>query len=344
MEGKTDSDGRTATAIEVIAGHDLSGKHAVVTGGYSGIGYETVRALAAAGAHVVLVGREPATGVQAADRLRRETGNEAIDFSRLDLSSLAAVRQWAAKFVDAGIPLHILINNAGTMRPPQQRTADGLESHLAVNHLAHFVLTIGLLPCLEDAGNARVVCLSSSGHRRSDIHYEDPNYDHRAYDPAEAYGQSKTANALFAVGLSGRYADRGVSANAVMPGGIRTQLMRNLGHDEFLARGWIDADGNDLRTDWKTTEQGAATSVWAAVASELQGVGGKYLEDCAIATPLTRPDQPLRGHYHPYALDAENAERLWELSEQLSTLRHQSGRRHLDVPRSYSTTRPAEKD
>jgi NAD(P)-dependent dehydrogenase (short-subunit alcohol dehydrogenase family) len=178
-------------------------------------------------------------------------------------------------------------------------------------------LALGLLPCLEAAGDARVVCLSSSGHRRSDIHYEDPNYDHRAYDPAEAYGQSKTANALFAVGFTARYLASGLTANAVMPGGIRTALMRNLGRDEFLARGWIDADGNDLRTDWKTPEQGAATTIWAAVAPELDGVGGRYLEDCAITTPLARPDQPLRGHYHPYALDPNNAERLWELSERL---------------------------
>lgn len=309
--------GQTITAAEVIAGHDLSGMNAVVTGGYSGVGFETVRALALAGARVLIAGRDRGKGAAAVAQLRDATGNQRIAFSQLDLGSLATVKQWAAKFIADGTPLHILVNNAGVMRPPQQRTVDGLESHLAVNHLAHFTLTLGLLPCLEAAGEARVICLSSSGHRRSDIHYEDPNYEHRKYDPTEAYGQSKTANALFAVGLSARYGDSGLAANAVMPGGIQTALMRNLGHDEFLARGWIDADGNDLRTDWKTPQQGAATTIWAAVAPELRGIGGKYLEDCAISTPLESPEQPLRGHYHPYAVDPDNAERLWALSERL---------------------------
>jgi hypothetical protein len=186
-------------------------------------------------------------------------------------------------------------------------------------------LTLGLLPCLEAAGKARVICLSSSAHRRSDIHYEDPNYDRRPYDPAEAYGQSKTANALFVVGFSSRFAH--LSANAVMPGAIRSGLMRHLSEAEFRARGWADAEGNDIRQGWKSPEQGAATTIWAAVAPELQGVGGKYLEDCAIATPLAGADQPrggqydpqgsLRGHYLPYALDTDNAERLWALSEEL---------------------------
>ena len=224
-------------------------------------------------------------------------------------------------------PLHILVNNAAVMWPPEQRTAEGLESHFGVNHLAHFALTIGLLPSLQAAGDARVISLSSSAHRRSDIDYEDPNYDRRPYDPAEAYGQSKTANALFVVGFSARFAGPHLSANAVMPGAISSGLMRNLSEAEFRARGWSDAEGNDLRQGWKSPEQGAATTIWAAVAPELQGVSGKYLEDCAIATPLARdrstarrPIQPTRaapGHYLPYALDAENAERLWMLSERM---------------------------
>jgi NAD(P)-dependent dehydrogenase (short-subunit alcohol dehydrogenase family) len=320
-------DGRTATAAEIVAGHDLTGTDAVVTGGYGGVGYETSRALASAGARVVIAGRDPGKGADALDRLTAETGNEEIVFSQLDLGSLASVEAWAREYVAGGRPLHLLVNNAGVMWPPQRRTEDGFESHLAVNHLAHFALTVGLLPCLQAAGDARVICLTSSGHRRSDINYEDPNYDRRHYDPAEAYGQSKTANALFAVGFSARFAGPHPTANAVMPGGIRTDLMRNLTEAEFRARGWIDADGNDLREGWKSPEQGAATTIWAAVAPELQGVSGKYLEDCAIATPLAGADRPLggnydpqmslRGHYQSYALDPDNAERLWTLSERL---------------------------
>ena len=321
------TNGRTATAAGMIAGHDLSGKETIVTGGYGGVGYETVKALASAGARVVIAGRDPGRGGDAVARLQADTENEQIVFGQLDLGSLASVQKWAGEYVASGKPLHILVNNAGVMWPPQQRTGEGLESHLAINHLAHFALTVGLLPCLEAAGDARVICLSSSAHRRSDIHYEDLNYDRRPYEPAQAYGQSKTANALFAVGFSARYAGPRLTANAVMPGAIRTGLMRNLGEGEFRARGWIDAEGNDLREGWKTPEQGAATTIWAAVAPELQGVSGKYLEDCAIATPLLDADRPLgghynphgqlRGHYQPYALDPENAERLWTLSERL---------------------------
>jgi NAD(P)-dependent dehydrogenase (short-subunit alcohol dehydrogenase family) len=321
------TDGRTATAAEMIAGHDLTGKVAIVTGGYGGVGYETVKALAGAGARIVIAGRDPAKGADAVSRVRAETGNQSIVFDQLDLSSLAVVQTWARKYAAGGEPLHILVNNAAVMWPPAQRTADGFESHLAINHLAHFALTLGLLPCLEAAGDARVICLSSSAHRRSDIHYEDPNYDRRPYDPAEAYGQSKTANALFAVGFSARFAGSHLTANAVMPGAIRTGLMRHLSQDEFRARGWIDTEGNDLREGWKTPEQGAATTIWAVVAPALEGVTGKYLEDCAIATPLVRADRPLGGHYdprgqlrdhyQPYALDPGNAERLWTLSERM---------------------------
>jgi NAD(P)-dependent dehydrogenase (short-subunit alcohol dehydrogenase family) len=316
-----------APAAETIAGHDLTGKETIVTGGYGGVGYETAKALASAGARVVVVGRDPAKGAAAAARLQDETGNDKIVFSHLDLGSLAAADRWGRDYGASGPPLHILVNNAAVMWPPQHRTGEGLEPHLAINHLAHFVLTVGLLPCLEAAGDARVICLSSAAHRRSDMHYDDPNYDRRPYDRAEAYGQSKTANALFVVGFSARFAGPQLTANAVMPGAIRSGLMRHLGDAEFRARGWADAEGNDLRQGWKSPEQGAATTVWAAVAPEMQGVSGKYLEDCAIATPLPGADQPLggqydpqgpiRGHYQPYALDPDNAERLWALSERL---------------------------
>jgi NAD(P)-dependent dehydrogenase (short-subunit alcohol dehydrogenase family) len=306
------------TAAQVIAGHDLTGKETVVTGGYSGIGYETAKALAQGGARVVIAGRDPVKGPRAVAELQAATGNEKIVFRQLDLSSIESATTWARKHVATGKPLHILVCNAAVMAPPLQRTVEGFESQFGINHLAHFALTIGLLPCLREAGDARVVILASSGHRRSDINYEDPNYLRRPYNPSEAYGQSKTANALFAVGFTARHGSPTLTANAVMPGGIHTQLTRHLSDDELRARGWMDASGQFVAPDgWKTPEQGSATSIWAAVAPELQGVSGKYLEDCAIAQPWTEPGPPPRGYYLPYALDPDSADRLWSLSERL---------------------------
>lgn len=309
--------GATATAAEIIAGHDLTGKEAIVTGGYSGIGYETSKALASTGARVVIAGRDATKGEAAVARLKEATGNEKIVFRPLDLSSLESVTDWARRHVATGKPLHILINNAGIMAAPLQRTDDGFEAQFGVNHLAHFALTLGLLPCLRIAGGARVICLSSAAHRRSDIDYDDPNYEHRPYDRWQAYGQSKTANALFAVGFAAHHAGEGLTVNCVMPGAIHTDLMRHMNRAEMDSRGWLDADGNFNSDGWKTPEQGAATSIWAAVAPELTGTSGRYLEDCAIAEPWTQGGPPPRGHYLPYALDPGSAERLWEVSHKL---------------------------
>jgi NAD(P)-dependent dehydrogenase (short-subunit alcohol dehydrogenase family) len=234
----------------------------------------------------------------------------------LDLGSLESVTTWARKHVATGKPLHILVNNAGVMATPLSSTMDGFEAQFGINHLAHFAFTIGLLPCLRAAGGARVVCLTSSAHRRSDIDYDDPNFRHRPYDPWQAYGQSKMANALFAVGFTARYGGQGMTANAVMPGAIHTGLQRHLSPDDLRRRGWLGASGTAVSAGWKTPEQGAATTIWAAVAEELDGVGSRYLEDCAIAAPWDRDGHPPRGHYLPYAMDPGNAERLWELSEQ----------------------------
>jgi NAD(P)-dependent dehydrogenase (short-subunit alcohol dehydrogenase family) len=293
-----------ATAREVIRGHDLTGMNVIVTGGTAGLGAETVRVLAEAGASVV-----------AASRSSGPDGPPGpAEFAELDLASLASVdafvRSWDR-------PLHLLIDNAGVMRTPFGLTADGFERQFGVNHLGHFALTTGLLPALRDAGRARVVVLTSRGHRRGDVDFDDPNYHRRPYDPWEAYGQSKTANALFAVGLT----RRGVPANAVAPGAIQTGLMRHMPHDELSERGWLDADGNRiLRPDpaWKTVEEGAATTVWAAVAPELEGIGGAYLDNCAIAAPWTGDGEVPHGSYLPYALDPDHAERLWTLSEKLT--------------------------
>lgn len=309
------------TAAEVVAGHDLTGKETIVTGGYGGLGYETAKALARAGARVVLAGRDRTRGEVAATRLRQATGNEKVVFRPLDLGSLESVTTWARKHVATGKPLHILVDNAGVMATPLRRTADGFESQFGINDLAHFAFTLGLLPCLRNAGGARVVVVTSSAHRRSDVDYDDPNYLHRRYEPWQAYGQSKTANALFAAGFAEHVDAPGVTANAVMPGAIRTGLQRHLGPADLRRRGWAREDGSLVTEGWKTPEQGAATTVWAAVAAELDGVTGRYLEDCTVAAPWTGPGELPRGHYLPYALDPENAHRLWELSERLVAVR-----------------------
>jgi NAD(P)-dependent dehydrogenase (short-subunit alcohol dehydrogenase family) len=237
-----------------------------------------------------------------------------VSFGMLDLSSLEAVRHFAHRWGDRR--LNLLINNAGVMACPLSRTVDGLEMQIGTNHFGHFLLSVLLAPNLVDGAEhsghrSRLVSLSSIGHRRSPVNFEDPNYLTRPYDKWEAYGQAKTANSLFAVGFDKRFRDKGVNANAVMPGGIMTPLQRHLPIEEQKALGWIDEAGKP-RDGFKTTEQGAATSVWAAVGDELEGVGGLYLEDCNQAVPWSK-EQPWVG-VMPHALDPEAAERLWALS------------------------------
>jgi len=310
----------TSTAAEVIAGHDLTGTEAIVTGGAAGLGAETARVLAAAGARVVIAVRNRARGEAATERLREQTGRTDIECRELDLASLASIRAFTADYLATGRPLHLLVNNAGVMATPLARTADGFESQFGVNHLGHFALATGLLPALRAAGTARVVALSSRAHRRGNMDFADPNYHHRPYDRWEAYGQSKTANGLFAVGLTERHLGDGITANAVMPGAIMTDLQRHLAADDLHEMGWANEQG-EKHTDlsgWKTVEQGAATTVWAATAPELAGVGGLYLDDCAVAQPWTTDEVPPTGHYLPYLLDPRRADRLWELSLQLT--------------------------
>ena len=306
------------TPARVVAGdHDLSGRNVVVTGGASGIGYETAKALAAAGADVMLAVRDRVAGEKAAVAINEAIGADKVVAGTLDLASLSSV----GSFVDAwgDQPLDILINNAGVMATPLLRTAEDLELQIGTNHFGHFVLTVGLTRALLNASDedrlARVVALSSIGHRRSDINWDDPNYLSRPYDKWEAYGQSKTANSLFAVGYNARFEEHGITANAVMPGGIMTPLQRYLPKEEMVAMGWMDEEGN-VREGFKTPEQGASTSVWAAVGEELEGIGGLYLEDCAEAPPWS-PDNPMKG-VMPYAIDPESAERLWALSEEIT--------------------------
>ncbi len=306
--------GARSTALEVIAGHDLHGHEAIVTGGASGIGVETVRALAAAGARVVIAARDRAKADGVAQDVRGSTGSNAVEVGDLDLGSLASVRRFVDGYLAQGRPLHILINNAGIMATPLAYTEDGFESQFSTNHIGHFALTVGLLPALKTAGTARVVSLSSIGHRRDGIHFDDLNFRQRPYEPFTGYGQSKTANALFAVGLTERHAADGITANAVMPGGILTGLQKHMSREEQMALGWFGESGTP-NPRFKSTEQGAATSIWAAVAPDLEGVGGRYLEDCAIAEPWTA-ERPMSG-YMPYALDPDDARRLWSVSEDL---------------------------
>jgi NAD(P)-dependent dehydrogenase (short-subunit alcohol dehydrogenase family) len=301
--------GFTSTAAEVVAGVDLSGKRAIVTGASSGIGVETARALAGAGAEVTLAVRNAEAGERVADEIRQDTGNGAVTVGALELSDLTSVRAFAAAWSG---PLDILVNNAGVMAIQELTlSASGHEMQFATNHLGHFALTLGLHDALAAASSARVVSVSSGGHLRSPVVFDAIDYAFRDYDPFGAYGQSKTANVLFAVEATRRWASDGIVANALMPGGIATPLQRHL-PDGYAAQALetFRAAG----TDFKSVEQGAATSVLLAASPILEGVGGRYFEDCNEAVRVDRRGKPGQGGVAPYALDPANAERLWELS------------------------------
>jgi NAD(P)-dependent dehydrogenase (short-subunit alcohol dehydrogenase family) len=300
--------GAASTAAEVVAGIDLTGKRVVVTGGGSGIGVETVRALAGAGAEVTIAVRQREQGETAARDVASTTGSERVLVAELDLADQASVRRFTSAWQG---PLDILIDNAGVMASPLRRTPEGWELQFATNHLGHFALARGLRGALAETGG-RVVALSSSAHLRSPVVFEDIHFEHRAYDPWVAYGQSKTADALFAVEGSKRWAADGISVNALHPGAIRTNLQRHVSDDD-LARMVREGGGDPNKVPWKTVEQGAATSVLVATSPLLDGVGGRYFENCNEA----EPNQPgTRTGVAAYALDPEAAERLWEVSEE----------------------------
>jgi NAD(P)-dependent dehydrogenase (short-subunit alcohol dehydrogenase family) len=303
--------GMRSTAAEVIDGIDLHGKTAIVTGATSGLGIETARALAGAGAEVFIPARNLEKGETVADGIRAAVAGANIHVLELDLSDFASIRRFTDEFLALGKPIHILINNAAIMACPLARTPEGFESQFATNHLGHFLFT-GRLASALAGGSARVVSLSSIGHRLSPVHFEDIHFEKRPYDKWLAYGQAKTANSLFAVELNNRIAPHGGTANAVHPGGIMTGLQQHLTTEEMTAMGWIDSEGK-LNALFKTVEQGAATSVWAAVAPELAGHGGLYLEDCNQAEPAA-PEKPYSG-VHAHAIDPDAAARLWVESE-----------------------------
>ena len=303
----------TSTTDEVIAGIDLSGKIAVVTGASAGLGVETARTLAGAGAEVILMARDEAKVSAVVESLRRELPSASVEHRLLDLADLASVRAAASDLLEEFPRIDLLINNAGVMACPQGLTADGFELQFGTNHLGHFLFTCLLVPALLRAVPARVVNLSSRGHQFSDVDFEDPNFARRDYDKWIAYGQSKTANVLFSVALNRRLAGRGVTANAVHPGAIVTELGRYLEPGDIEEIQSRDKGSGSFR--YKTVPQGAATTVWAATARELEGRGGLYLEDCRIGEPTTRDD--LSGGVTAYAVDQSAAEKLWELSNRL---------------------------
>jgi NAD(P)-dependent dehydrogenase (short-subunit alcohol dehydrogenase family) len=312
-----------STAADVIKGVDLTGKTAVVTGGYSGIGLATVRTLREAGAQVVV----PARNTEGAREALRDL--EGVQVEALDLVEPASIDAFAERFLATGRPLHLLVNNAGVMATPLTYDARGNELQFAVNHLGHFRLTTRLWPALAAAGGARVVALTSRGHRYSPVVFDDLRFEHRDYEPFLAYGQSKTANALFAVELDRRGREEGIRAFSVHPGAILdTGLIRHLDDAALQAAGVRQVDGHwvlgtGTGRPMKTVEQGAATTVWCATSPALDGLGGVYCEDCDVSPLVSAEDVAASGGLLdmagvlPYAVDQDAAARLWEVSERL---------------------------
>ncbi|GAB4585769.1 oxidoreductase [Nocardia sp. IFM 10818] len=299
--------GAHSTAAEVLAGIDLTGKHVLITGGYSGLGAAATRALVHAGAKVIVPARRPALARQALHDL------DNVEVHELDLADLDSVRTFTDRFLRTDRPLDIIITNAGVMAYPRHLIGPGWEAHLAINHLGHYALVNRLRPALGPG--SRIVSVTSSGHFLSDIHWDDPHLRH-SYNHWTAYAQSKTANALFAVHLDALAAPHDIHAFAVHPGSILTPLQRHIPHEEQLAQGWITSEGHHA-DGFKTPEQGAATALWAATAPELTAHGGAYCQDCTVAAPATTDDM-LIGGVKPWAIDPISASRLWTLSRDLT--------------------------
>ena len=299
--------GAETTADEVVEGIDLTGTRVVVTGGGSGIGVETARSLARAGAQVTLAVRDTAAGDRVADDIRATTGNQDVRVGSLDLLDHGSIDAFAQGWDG---PLQLLVNNAGIMACPLGHTPQGWELQFATNHLGHFALALGLRAALAAADGARIVSVSSTGHLASAVMFDDIHFDNREYEPWAAYGQSKTANVLLAVEATRRWAGDGIFANALMPGGIMTNLQRYVSQE--TKDGWLEMEKAG-RITMKTTQQGAATTLVAAVAPEFAGIGGRYLEDCNEAETVANDAQVQRG-VREWALDPAAATRLWDAS------------------------------
>jgi NAD(P)-dependent dehydrogenase (short-subunit alcohol dehydrogenase family) len=303
--------GATSTADEVMAGIDLTGKLAIVTGGYSGIGLTTTKALTSAGAHVIVPARRLDTAGQALDGIDNVTVDE------LDLGDLDSVRGFAERFRTSDRGIDMLINSAGIMACPETRVGPGWEAQFAVNHLGHYALVNRLWPAINPG--ARVVSVSSRGHHFSGIRWDDVQF-HGGYHKWQAYGQAKTANILFAVQLDALAKDRGVRAFALHPGAIMTNLGRHLNQQDWADLGATDEAGNVTTAGFKSPEQGAATQLWAATSPQLDGMGGLYLDDCEVAEFATEEDiqAGVRIGVRDYAIDPAQAARLWQLSAELT--------------------------
>lgn len=305
-----------STGLEVLEHVDVSGKTAIVTGGYSGLGLETVRALCAKGAKVIVPVRTPE---KAKDALKDVVGD--VQTLPMDLADLTSVAQFADQMNEALTGIDILINNAGIMACPLAHVGPGWEAQFGVNHMGHFAMTTALMPLLQKTEGTRVVALSSTGHKLSDVIWDDIQFGTAAYDKWIAYGQAKSANALFANGLSRRLATSGGLAFSVHPGGIFTPLQRHLPKEEMIAMGWLGDDGEPselAKQGFKTPEQGCSTSLWAATAPSLAGLPGVYCEDCDVAS-MTDFESPTARYIgaNPHICDDASAERLWEVSEKL---------------------------
>lgn len=313
--------GAQTTADEVLEGKDLTGRTAFITGGYSGLGQETARAMAARGAHVIIAGRDLGKAETAAQEIRGAIPGAEVDTIACDLASLASMRACGEEARGRFDRIDLLINNAGVMACPQGRTADGFETQFGTNHLGHFVLTRELMPLIAKAAaegrDARIVNLSSRGHHIDRVHLDDPNFEHRDYHKWLSYGQSKTANILFAVGLHDRFGDQGITAIALHPGGIQTNLGRHMtDEDRAWMRGRMQAQSDEeMLKAFKTIPQGAATTCFTATEASLKGKGGVYCEDCHVAEV---DDENPAGGVRSYALDRGNADALWALSERLT--------------------------
>lgn len=300
-------------ASDVVKGIDLKGKTAIVTGASSGLGIETARALAKAGAALVLPVRSRAKAEKVAAELRAETGNQAIELADMDLSDFASVRAFAKSFLASGRPLHLLINNAGLMMSTRQTIPGNIEMQFGANHLGHMLLTCLLTPALKKAAPSRVVVLSSGGHRFSPVMFDDIHYENRPYDMYSGYGQSKTANALFAIEYNRRHEADGITAFAAHPGMIATDLGRDVPKEITEAAG---AQIAMTAVPFKTADGGASTAVWCAT-SPLLTAGGVYCENCNVAEIIDGPFSEVRVGVNPWAIDSAVAQKLWAVSEEL---------------------------
>ncbi|QDE41021.1 SDR family NAD(P)-dependent oxidoreductase [Luteibacter pinisoli] len=313
----------TSTAADVIAGIDLTGRNAVVTGGYAGLGLETARTLRDAGARVIVPARDMAKARKALD------GEAGIEVLPMDLTDPASIDAFAQAVLDRGEPLHLLINNAGVMACPLERNARGYERQFATNHLGHFQLAVRLWPALQRARGARIISVSSRGHRYSPVVFDDIQFERRDYDPWLSYGQSKTANILFAVAADARGKADHIRAFSLHPGAIHTDLARYMTDEDLRRFGAIDDEGKpvvNLAMGFKSVAQGAATSVWGATSPLLDGRGGEYLEDADIAPMLddatVAANDLINLHgVRDYAIDPAAAEQLWKVSEEQTGVR-----------------------